>query len=264
MNREPSKTGDASLTLAERIPIRILVVDDESTSRYMVTSLLQKLGYQPDIANDGLEAVAAVAKTPCQLIFMDIMMPKMDGIEATRQILQVTSPENRPRIIAMTASLLSSIRSRCFEVGMDDCVNKPVLMEDLKSAIEKWGSLTGGEHATINLANVLGRVGHDRRMLQELVETFLRQCPKTLGLLDQSIKSNNREAIKHMAHELKGMCLTMSIPKMYNMALHLETLTEDDLGEAKETLFRLMEQFQKVESALDQRGLIGANGVYDD
>jgi CheY-like chemotaxis protein len=116
--------------LAEKFPLQILLVEDNQFNQLIATTFLKKLGYQPDLANNGLEALQAIQTHAYDLILMDIQMPEMDGLTATKLIRQ--SPENSHlRIVAMTANVLPEDRQACFDAGMDGYISKPVNIREI-------------------------------------------------------------------------------------------------------------------------------------
>ena len=118
--------------------VRILVVDDNALNRKVAEKMLQRLGYQVQLAVDGQAALDAVGRSPFDLIFMDRQMPVMDGIEATRSIREREGDGRHTPIVALTADALQSARDECFEAGMDDFLVKPVSGEDLAAKINRW------------------------------------------------------------------------------------------------------------------------------
>jgi CheY-like chemotaxis protein len=130
---------DSYKTLATRIPIRILVAEDHPINQRLVDFLLKKAGYKADLVGNGLEAVEAVQRQSYDLIFMDIQMPELDGLEATKQIQALFSKEKCPIIIAMTANAQQSDKKEYLEFGMDDYVAKPLKDGIVYEMIEKWG-----------------------------------------------------------------------------------------------------------------------------
>ena len=129
-------------TIAENIKqsSRILVVEDNVISQKVALKLLEKLGYQADVAGNGLEAIEALKNVSYDLVLMDISMPKMDGIEATKHIRSETSNIKNPKIpiIGLTAHALKGDRDRCLAVGMNDYFSKPIDPEKFSKAIKKW------------------------------------------------------------------------------------------------------------------------------
>ncbi|HZR19526.1 MAG TPA: response regulator [Verrucomicrobiae bacterium] len=127
--------------LAQRLPMRLLLADDNPINQKVGLSVLHKLGYRADLANNGLEVLHALEQKVYDLIFLDVQMPEMDGLDAARQICQRWSPERRPAIIAMTGNALMGDREKCLAAGMDDYISKPVRVAEIQSALERWGPL---------------------------------------------------------------------------------------------------------------------------
>lgn len=131
--------GVENVKLAERIPISILVAEDNTINQKLMNKSLSFYGYTADIAANGLEVIQALERQSYDLIFMDLQMPEMDGLEATKQIVSKFS-NSRPVIIAMTASALGADKDACFEAGMDDYVSKPIKIDVIEEMIVKWCS----------------------------------------------------------------------------------------------------------------------------
>jgi signal transduction histidine kinase len=135
----PSEPIGFDTTLAERLPLRILLTDDDAVNRKVGEALLKKMGYRPVLACNGIEALATLEKQPFDIVFMDMQMPEMDGREATRRIIERWPNGDRPRIVAMTAEALDGDREKCLAAGMDDYVPKPVRVPEVRAALERWG-----------------------------------------------------------------------------------------------------------------------------
>ena len=120
---------------ASRHPLRILLVEDNAVNQKLALRLLSQMGYQADVAANGIEAVEAVERQEYDLVLMDVQMPEMDGLQATREI-RASQPDDGPRIVAMTANAMDGDREACFEAGMDDYVSKPIRVDELVAAIE--------------------------------------------------------------------------------------------------------------------------------
>lgn len=119
------------------LPLRILLVEDNETNQKLARLLLDRMGYRADIAGNGLEAIEALHRQPYDVVLMDMQMPEMDGVEATRRIRSEFSPQAQPRIIAMTANALQGDRERCLKAGMDDYLSKPIREADLSEALTR-------------------------------------------------------------------------------------------------------------------------------
>jgi CheY-like chemotaxis protein len=128
--------------MGERLPLRILLAEDNSVNQMLAVRLLRGLGYTADVAGNGVEAVDAVERGGYDLVLMDVQMPEMDGLEATREI-RTRHGADGPRIVAMTANAMAEDRDECLAAGMDDYVSKPIRIEELVSALER----AAGAHA---------------------------------------------------------------------------------------------------------------------
>jgi len=144
-NAQAAPPPKTDLPLAERLPLRVLLVDDNSINQKVAARLVQQLGYKPDLAANGKLALDALDAQHYDLVFMDMMMPEMDGLEATRRIRerQVAGVhpnyQSRILIVAMTAHAMAADREKCLAAGMDDYLAKPIRPNDVRGIIEKWG-----------------------------------------------------------------------------------------------------------------------------
>jgi CheY-like chemotaxis protein len=123
--------------MAARLPLHILVAEDNITNQKVAMGILLSLGYKTDLVVSGREAVEALERQRYDLLFMDLQMPDMDGLEATRLICSRMSRSERPYIVAMTANAMKEDRELCLAAGMDDYVSKPIRPEEIKAAIER-------------------------------------------------------------------------------------------------------------------------------
>ena len=128
------KTEKTSKKLGERMPISILLAEDNIVNQKVATRLFKKIGYKIEVANNGFEAIKALEQSSYDLVFMDIQMPEMDGLEATRQIIAKWG-DARPRIVALTANAMREDKEKCYEAGMDDYLTKPFKPIELEEAI---------------------------------------------------------------------------------------------------------------------------------
>ncbi|MEO6929684.1 MAG: response regulator, partial [Casimicrobiaceae bacterium] len=128
-----TKTLDPGM--AARHPLRILLAEDNVVNQKLALRLLQQMGYRADLASNGLEAVESVQRQQYDVVLMDVQMPEMDGLEATRRICGEIPAATRPRIVAMTANAMQGDREMCVEAGMDDYLTKPIRVERLVDAL---------------------------------------------------------------------------------------------------------------------------------
>ncbi len=117
---------------------KILVAEDDFANQRVATLFLQKLGYEADIAENGEEALSKAQASPYGLILMDCQMPLMDGFEATREIRNGDGPNRNVPIIALTANVVCGVNGDCIQAGMNDILNKPVQLEEMKSTLNAW------------------------------------------------------------------------------------------------------------------------------
>jgi signal transduction histidine kinase/CheY-like chemotaxis protein len=120
------------------VGLRVLVADDNAVNQRVAVRMLEKFGLRADVARNGQEVVRMLRILPYDAVFMDCQMPEMDGYEAAREIRRREKPGQHIAIIAMTAEALAGAREQCFSAGMDDYIAKPVMLQDLSRAIEKW------------------------------------------------------------------------------------------------------------------------------
>ncbi len=123
--------------MAQQHPLRILLTEDNVVNQKVATRLLERMGYRADVAGNGLEAIEALERQIYDVILMDVQMPEMDGLEASRQIVARWPRGERPRIVAMTANATQEDRQKCLDAGMDDYVSKPVRVQELVQALLK-------------------------------------------------------------------------------------------------------------------------------
>ena len=128
-------TLDLDAGHAARHPLRILLAEDNVVNQKLAIRLLSRMGYEPDIAANGLEAIEAVERQRYDLVLMDVQMPEMDGLEATRKIVANMPLPDRPWIVAMTANAMDGDRERCIEAGMNGYISKPIRVEELVAVV---------------------------------------------------------------------------------------------------------------------------------
>jgi signal transduction histidine kinase/HPt (histidine-containing phosphotransfer) domain-containing protein/BarA-like signal transduction histidine kinase len=255
LQREKRAPAAPSLdpNLAARIPLRILLADDNPINQKVGLSVLRKLGYRADLANNGLEVLQALQQRVYDLLFLDVQMPEMDGLEAARQICQRWPAEKRPAIIAMTGNALIGDREKCLAVGMDDYISKPVRVAELQSALERWGPLRSRKSDTSFLsrgktpggaevldpaviAELRSMPGQGASMLQELVQLFLEKAPQHLAEVKGSLDEPARLALH--AHTLRSMSLDLGAKRLVRVSQKLEELAQSGTADTAPILIQ--------------------------
>ena len=210
-------TEEATIQAAAESCYRILVAEDNPVNQKLVLGILSKQKHQIVVVDNGLEAVDAVQHRQFDVVLMDVQMPEMDGLEATRNIRKLAHPlKSSVPVLALTAHALVSDRQRCLEAGMDDYLSKPFKASDLIAKIESLVENQSSDRAVINSAGGTNRngivdwaqafdtVGGDRQLLCELIEVFLRERDGLVSNLAVAIDESNEGAIRRCAHTIKG------------------------------------------------------------
>jgi signal transduction histidine kinase/CheY-like chemotaxis protein/HPt (histidine-containing phosphotransfer) domain-containing protein len=222
--------------LGTRLPLRILLAEDNATNRKLALRMLERLGYDADVAANGLEAVAAVDRDSYDLVFMDVQMPEMDGLEATREIRR-RHPGAGPWIVAMTANALAADREACVAAGMDDYVGKPIRVGELVAALTRAGEQassngrrapepapTDGVLQPTALERLRETAAGDDAFLADLVGTFLDEAPTLLARLRRAVEENDPEGLHAAAHPLKSNAADFGIQALADACRELEAI----------------------------------------
>ena len=215
-------------------PARILVVEDNITNQKVARIILEKLGHRVDTVADGNEAVQALSMAPYDLVFMDVQMPVMDGLTATKLIrqgahgvLSATVP-----IVAMTAHALAGDKERCLAAGMNDYISKPISPEKIKAVLEQYEE-HAPEHPVFDRASFLARVVNDEALAAEIAGVFLETTPEHLSHLRRSIEEGaSTVEVRECAHRIKGSAGNISALQFYHLALELEHAASEKRIEA--------------------------------
>jgi CheY-like chemotaxis protein/HPt (histidine-containing phosphotransfer) domain-containing protein len=219
-------------TFAIRYPFRILVVDDHPVNQQVAVLLLSRLGYNADVAGNGLEALQALRRQRYDVVFMDMQMPEMGGVEASRVIQRNWPEEQRPWIIALTANAMQSDREECLRAGMQDFVSKPIEASDLREALErvhKYCSLLSVPAVVTRtdtawaIPESLGLVfSDDPDLARELVEMFRSDMKQRLTLCWKALQSEDAAELKKLMHGAKGSSRQMGAGQMAELAAEME------------------------------------------
>jgi len=267
-------TRSGSIATDTRRHATVLVADDNAVNLKVACAMLLKLGYDILTATDGREAVEAVAHAGVAgrrvaAVLMDVNMPEVDGLEATRQI-HAAWGERSPPIIALTAAASPEDRVRCEEAGMDDYITKPLHVAALAQALERWiaadGSAPAAEHdapapapASVSEAPLMdyGRLEEFREfddeqltMTREVIGLFLSDTPPRLAAMAVALQARDPQALAQAAHALKGGASNIGAKAMQQHADALEAASKesfpDDAGLRVAKLRELWEQTREV------------------
>jgi CheY-like chemotaxis protein/HPt (histidine-containing phosphotransfer) domain-containing protein len=256
--------------LARRHPLRILLAEDNVVNQKLALRLLQQMGYRADVAANGLEAVAAVARQPYDLVLMDVQMPEMDGLEASREIVR-RWPDMRPRIVAMTANAMQGDRDRCLAAGMDDYLSKPIRLEALVVALQRSAARepdqvrAGGASGSVNPPDAetastgsLDRAALERLratmgagFLADLLPTFVQDSQELVSTMRRALDDKDVDAFRRAAHSLKSNAASFGATTLSALARDLEALAKSgSLDGAARGVERLAGECETVVRAL--------------
>jgi signal transduction histidine kinase/HPt (histidine-containing phosphotransfer) domain-containing protein len=231
--------------LAERLPLQILLCDDNAINQKVATRILQQLGYQPGLAGNGREALLALERKPYDLVFMDVMMPEMDGLEATRAIRErqkagAVNFRSSIVIIAMTAQAMQGDREKCIAAGMDDYLAKPIRPKEVRAIVERWGSplvpsetpvvpaieapalAPAVEEPPVEMDRLKDLTDGSADNLRELVELFFKQTTQQLEQLEAAARANKADDVRRVAHSCAGASATLGMTRLVPMFRELE------------------------------------------
>jgi len=235
--------------------LRILVAEDNLINRAVAVGILEKHGHSLVHADNGREAVAAVAREIFDLILMDVQMPVMDGFEATRRIRELEETTGgHLKIVAMTAHAMAGDRERCLAAGMDDYVSKPLRKEDLLRALE-GASVSEVEDPTetaphYNREQLLSQCDGDEKLMSELVSIFHDNTPDILRAVGEAVEKSDAPALAAQAHKLLSSLGAFGAGRARTLALRLEKHgQESDFGGARERFTELERETDKIYAA---------------
>jgi CheY-like chemotaxis protein len=239
-------TASPDQPLAIRRPLRILLCEDNAIGQKVAIRILQQLGYQPDLAVNGREALDALDRKPYDLVFMDVMMPGMDGLEATRAIRERQKSGQNPHynsriiIIAMTAQAMQGDREKCLAAGMDDYLVKPIRPKDVRAVIKQWSSqanatassqatpqpkaaaTSSAEEPPVDMERLMDLTDGNPESLRELVDLYFKQTVRQLDQLEAAIRANKTDEVRHLAHSCVGASATLGMNRIVTMLRELE------------------------------------------
>ena len=226
-------TSELDEGLATKHPLRILLAEDNVVNQKLAIRLLEKLGYRADVAGNGIEAIEALERQSYDLLLSDVQMPEMDGLEATRRIIERWPAGERPWIVAMTAEAMSGDRERCLEAGMNDYLTKPIRVHELVAAIkraprgarEPAASSAPSDLEPIDrdaLVYLAEGVGGDAVFVSGLIEQFGTDAPALLAAASEALADGDVDALRRAAHTLKSNAATFGAQPLADKSRALE------------------------------------------
>jgi PAS domain S-box-containing protein len=229
---ERHSASGANAQFRDRISLAVLLVEDHVINQKLAFALLDRWGHTVTLAVNGEQALVAIASTQFDVVLMDMLMPVMDGLEATRRIRASELDGQHLPIVAMTANAMESDRQLCLAAGMDDYLSKPIRAAELQAMLERIGVHTGPVPMAKETAPA-PRAGFDyaaglRAMDQEILDiigqAFVDQWPHDLGAMQQARANTDAQSMMHAAHALKGTLAMFGAVPASNVAAEIEVL----------------------------------------
>ncbi len=242
--------------LAEDLPLIILLAEDNAVNQKVALNILKRLGYLADIAANGLEVLEALKRQKYDVVLMDMQMPEMDGLEATRKICEEWSPKERPYIIALTANAMSGDRQICIDAGMNDYASKPMQINDLIVAFRKYqqtkqikttipGELMRVSESDrvktsevsypdeikisqLNLTSPIALEGETyNQFVIEIIDDYLQESEVLLTEMKTALAEKDGASLQRVAHTLKSISGTVGANSFSELFDEVKSLTEE-------------------------------------
>jgi len=251
---EEIKKNVLDRNMSEKIPMRILVAEDNIINQKLILKILSQLGYKAGVVGNGIEVIETLKRQRYDMIFMDIQMPEMDGLEATKVINQTWHNEDRPTIVAMTANVMHGDKEKCINAGMDDYISKPVLIEEVQKIIIKWFEFSKTKKSTsrqnIKTSLMLDsdiiyglKELDDSNHFKEVVNLYLEVAPVLIGEIKKTFEEKDFESLKRAAFNLKRASLNLGANRLAEVCVKVESmegkLSEEEVGKLVERLVNI-------------------------
>ena len=262
--------------------LRILLAEDNPINQKIAVRMLERLGRPAVVTDNGAKALAAVLGGEFDCVFMDVQMPELDGLEATRRIIAGMTAAQRPYIIAMTANAMAGDREACIAAGMNDYIAKPVQMRNLADALARAANFlarravaaaageaaqatqlpahdgAGGNPASsavglldMNQVDELISLDDTRAVLEDFIEMYTTQAPRRIGEIAAALAAEDFDGMTRVAHSLKGASGNLGAIGVAGLAERIEIAGKArDFGGVDAMLADLRARYRETESAL--------------
>ncbi len=273
MDTQPMITRNtlAQSATQQRFAGHVLLVEDNLVNQKVAARFLERLGCTVEVAVNGAEGLAAATARHFDIILMDLQMPVMDGMTATRKIRELETLRQTP-IIALTANAMTGDRERCEAAGMDDYLTKPIEVERLRTTLTKYGlalpesaaapsdaksGATGNLRPPIDLRALNELIDGDNEFARDLAATFIESGEQQLAEMQLAAAKGDRDALARAAHKLKGACANIHAQSLEAMAHRLEIDGKSAAAGALEpALERLRQEFERAKRFLSDPDVI--------
>ena len=257
------KKSEPKLSSPSLQELKILLAEDNLVNQKLALGILGKLGHRVTVANNGKEALQLIDEHSFDLVLMDVQMPEMDGLSATRELRRRESgSETHLPIVAMTAHAMKGDREHCLAAGMDDYLTKPIRLQDVADKLDELFHRSKEIAAAsetdqpadreLDWETALNTAGGDQDLLRELIGVFLGEAPQLFGQLQACAERKDAQALAQSAHTLKGACLFLNPLETKTCVEKIEQMAvAGDLDSAKLWLGVLEQNLAKLYSSLE-------------
>ncbi|NEQ98392.1 MAG: response regulator [Cyanothece sp. SIO2G6] len=250
-------------------PLKILIAEDNLVNQQLAIHLLRNLGYRADVASNGLEVLESVSRQHYDIVLMDVQMPEMDGLTATRQLCQQYADGDRPYIIAMTANAMTGDKERCLGAGMSDYVSKPIRKPELVNALNKYLSQTNSTNPdTVKVAGTedeailkLDQINELKKFmgdnssayLLEIIDAYIGESASLLQKIDTCVQQTDAKGASNGAHSLKSSSAAIGAEAMSKICAQIEKLgLVDNVDSIRSLLPQLHTKREQTVNALSR------------
>ncbi|HRE40820.1 MAG TPA: response regulator [Ignavibacteria bacterium] len=235
--------------------LKILVAEDNFLNQKLALKILKQLGYNADVAANGIEVIEQLNMQHYDLIFMDIQMPEMDGLKATKYILNHWQNFRRPKIVAMTANAMTGDREKFIGEGMDDYISKPIVMDDLNEIINKWKSIIIGEIKTSNrkprisllldlalITDLSSGFNNGNSEFKNIVSIYKNVAPQLIQNIRESQRNKKVHEFKRFTNDLKRVSYKVGAKRLAEVCFKLEKIDSvEDFSELGKIIDRVQD-----------------------
>ncbi|MBG1264486.1 response regulator [Nostoc commune] len=264
-----------AVNYAQQFPLRILLAEDHPVNQKLALLMLKQLGYQADVVSNGVEVLEVIQHLSYDVILMDVQMPAMDGLETTRLIRQKYQVGSRPRIIAVTASVLERDREECLAAGMDDFISKPIRIDMLAQALSRCVSVVssnsdftlpsrsnqplvnGSDVAVANspaintqtIQQIREITGLDKTFLTDIIDCYLEESSQILPKIRVALTQGDATTLQRLIHTWKSSSAYLGATTLVLLCEEIE-IAFSEISHLSERLHHLEAEFERVKAAL--------------
>jgi CheY-like chemotaxis protein len=243
--------------------LNILLAEDNLVNQKLAVKLLTKRGHRVTVVGNGQEALKSLQTSTFDIVLMDVQMPVLDGLSATRQIRKAEGSRNRTPIIAMTAHAMTGNREKCLEAGMDDYVSKPInprlLFDTIESLLSTSTTVTtqltdshSADDLAVDFADLLDRVDGDREFLNEILDAFRSESHNLLREAKTAVAAQDFSIVRQNAHAIRGAAANLSGTATVKAAQALEDAGIDaDIPGTLQAISSVENQIERLQATLE-------------